>query len=128
MIVDLTEIVNDPEIAQSFTIERSTVTFVLGGDQTAVTPITAFGVITVADADTLQMIPEADRTQSAMSFYTTTPIVLSHGNEPQLSGTSGTQGVSDVLIWRGIRFRISKVFPYIDYGYFHAVGVKVEAN
>lgn len=128
MIVNLFEIVNDPDLAQPFAIERSTVQFVLGGEQIVVTTIPALGVVTVSDADTLQMIPEADRTQGAMSFYSSTPILLSHGNEPQLSGTAGTQGVSDVLIWRGIRFRISKVFPYIDYGYFHCVGVKIEAN
>lgn len=117
-MIDLSEIVNDPDLAQPFTIERSSSSFVLGGVSNTVTPLQAFGVITVSDPETLQMIPDADRPTGAMSFYSSTPIFESRDDQ-------NGEGVSDFLIWRSQRFRVLKMFPYIDYGYNHAVAVRV---
>jgi hypothetical protein len=110
----------DPDFAQSFTIQRSTGAFVLGGWQSATTSLTAVGIVTVAKERELRQVPEGDRVTGAMLFFSPTILYLSHGG--------GKAAVSDQLVWRGDTYRIAKVWPYVDFGFWKAFAVRMSGN
>jgi hypothetical protein len=134
-VINIAEIINDPDFAQEYTIKRDSGQFGPGGWQPNITTIPAYGPVTVADANTLDMIPEGDRPKGAMSFYSTTEIYETHTNNPKYGqggagqgGYGGSQGTSDQIWWRNQKYRVSKVFPWADYGYWHAVGVRMSGE
>lgn len=110
----------NPDFAQPFTIQRSSGQFVLGGFESTVRQIQAAGVITVAKERDLAQVPEGDRVTGAMLFYATQPLYVSNNN--------GTAAASDLITWRGDTYRIVKVWPYADYGYYKAVGVRMSGE
>ena len=116
-MIDVSEIVSDPDFAQPFTINRQTGVFVLGGYTTTSTPIPAGGVITVASERDLDQVPEGDRVRGAMLFY-------SH-SQMNVTPESGT---SDTITLRGDSYRVVKVWPYADYGFWKALGVRMTGD
>lgn len=131
-MINIAEVINDPDFAQPFTIQRDSGQFAAGGWQPNITLVQVYGVITVADAQTLDMIPEGDRPTGAMSFYSTCEIYETH-TEPNAygqggagqGGYGGAQGTSDIICWRNQNYRIVKVVLEADWGYWKAVGVRM---
>jgi hypothetical protein len=105
---------------QSFVIVRPVTTFVLGGTTETTTSIPALGAVTVAKERDLAQVPLADRVTGAMVFISTTEMRVTHGE--------GAVGTSDTITWRGDIYRIAKLFPYVDYGFFKAVGVRISGE
>lgn len=118
MPFSLEEITYDPDLGQAFTILRTNGQFGVGGwIPGPVQKINAFGVITVADSKTLNMVPEGDRTAGAQ-------LVESH---TQIYTTSENAGVvSDKIIWRGSEYRTMSLGKWIDFGYYAAIMVRTE--
>lgn len=124
IMISVSELITDPDFAQAFTVQRSGGSFQLGGYVSAVTNVPCFGVITVAKEQDLETLPEGDRIGGSMLFYSTKPLY-----ETNVSGDlQGTSGTSDVIAWRGQNYRIAKVFPYADYGYYKALGVRMSGE
>jgi hypothetical protein len=110
--------ITNPDVAQSYTIQRTTGAFVLGGYTTVdTTMIPAYGVITVAAPKDLRQVPEGDRVEGSMLFFATQEIMETRPS-----------GLSDTILWRGDNYKIVKVWPYGDYGYWKACGVRVVGN
>lgn len=78
---------------------------------------TVAAIVTVAQPKDLQLVPEGDRVQGAMKFSTNT----------ELHVTSG-EALSDELIWRGARYKILTVTPDIDYGFYRAIGTRLDGD
>jgi hypothetical protein len=112
-VIDISEIVSDPDLAQPFTIKRSTGQFALGGYQTAVQEIQAFGVIRPTNTVDLEIVPEGDRVLGMMTFWSATEM-----------HTTSTAGTSDVLSYRGDDYRVLQVMPSGDFGYWKAIGAR----
>ncbi|HLH04951.1 MAG TPA: hypothetical protein VKX25_19440 [Bryobacteraceae bacterium] len=112
-MIDLSDIVSDPEFARPFTINRSTGQFALGGYQAAVQQIQAVGVIRPAGAQDIEIVPEGDRTLGMMTFWSAT----------EMNTTSAT-GTSDVLTYQGIDYRVLQVMPSGDFGYWKAIAAR----
>jgi hypothetical protein len=107
--------------SQPFVIQRASAgTFVAGGYQQGEQNIPAYGAITVAKERDLKQVPEADRVEGSMLFLSVTEIKLTHG------GTGA--GTSDLIVWRGDIYRIAKVWPYADYGFWRALGVRTSGQ
>ena len=119
-MINVSELLSDPDFAQSFTINRSTGAFVLGGWQSSTTALARFGVVTVAKERDLEQLPEGDLVSGGMLFFSTKEIFLSTG------GTAA--GASDTITWRGDTYRMAKVWPYGDFGYWKALGVRVSGD
>jgi hypothetical protein len=119
-MINLSALITDPDFTQQLVVQRSTGAFVLGGWQSSATPLTIAAVVTVAKERDLQQLPEGDRISGAMLFYTMTELLQSTGG--------ATPQTSDTLTWRGDVYRISKVWPYADYGYWKAAGVRVSGD
>lgn len=118
--IQVGDVVNDPDFAQSFTILRSNTKFVLGGIENETTQVQGFGTVTVASVQDLDQVPEADRVKGAMMFHSTRPLFVTHADD--------VPGVSDILEWRGDKYRLVSVAPYVDWGYYRAVGVRMAGN
>jgi hypothetical protein len=115
-MINVGEVVTDPDFAQTFTIRRSTGSFVTGIFQSTTTDIKAVGTISVANAKEVAMVPEGDVIKGMMVFHSQ---VLIQATRPK--------GASDILIWRGEQYRVLNVFPYVDYGYYKALATRMEA-
>jgi hypothetical protein len=119
-VFDVAELLTDPDFSQRFTIQRATTTFVRGGSTSNTTPITVSGIIWIARSKDLQQVPEADRVLGAMVFACREEIMTTHaGDQP---------GPSDTITWRNNVYRIQSVYPYVDYGYYKAIGVRVSGK
>lgn len=115
------ELITDPDFAQPYSVLRSTGVFALGGFISNTTLLSFYGVITVAQDQDLDTLPEGDRITGSMLFYANGPIYTT------IVGAN-SEGLSDVIAWRGQNYRIAKVFPYVDYGYYKAIGVRMSGE
>lgn len=120
-MIDVSEVLSSPDLVQQWTILRS------GGGQfgpgswiDSQTTLIASGVVTVTNPDDLMQIAEGDRVIGAMSFYSPAQMFETH--------VAGQEGVSDQLQWNGQNYRVSKVFPYLNYGYWKAIGVRMSGD
>lgn len=116
-MINVSDILLDPDFLQSFTINRSTGSWVLGGFQSTVSQVQASGVVDVASSRDLAQVPEGDRVTGSMAFYSTQPLYLTRNGQ--------TTGLSDTITWQGDKYRLVQIFPYVDYGYYMAIGVRM---
>jgi hypothetical protein len=134
-VSDLSEVVDDGVLSESFTIQRSTGHFAQGGwvlDSSV--NVAGWGVVSVASEQDLMMIPEGDRVTGKMVFHTKSRIY-----ETQLDGSYGSQGYgqgvigtgattqrfSDIMIWNYQQWRILAVAPYPNRRFWKAIGVRI---
>lgn len=116
-MIQVDEITVDPDFAQAFTIKRSTGSWLNGKWTTTTSDVSAFGTIEPASSKDLKMVPEGDINSEPMSFYSPDPIFTTRDE--------GTPAASDILVWRGQNFRVLNVFEYQDFGYYHAIAVRM---
>jgi hypothetical protein len=114
----LDDTVIDADLAESYTVLRSSGQFVAGGWTDTKTTIAAFGVVSVARPKDLEMLPEGDRPLEARVFYAQQPLYVTRDN-PQ----DGT-GTSDVLIWQSVYYRVLTVFDYSNRGYWKVIAAR----
>lgn len=120
-MIDVSDILEDPDLCQDFTVYRSSGAFAAGGwveGEPAQVPFS--GVITVASAKELAQVPEGDRVQGSMAFRSSQPIYVTRNGE--------FKGTSDRIMWRGEPYRVVQVLPYADYGYWKAIGARMEGD
>ena len=119
-IMDLSEVVIDSDLSETFTICRTTGTFSAGGwvaDPAIYLP--AQGIVTVATQKQLEMVPEGDRVSGAMAFYSGDRIYL----------TNAPLGlISDQLTWNGEQWRVVGVSPWQSFGFTTAIAVRMAGN
>lgn len=119
-MLDMSEVVNDPDFAQAFQIIRSSGgAYVLGVFNESQTTITSYGVISVAQPRDLLQLPEADRVTGMMVF---------HSQQPIFETSQNRGATSDILIWQEQQFRVQNVFPYRDYSYWKAFAVRMQGS
>jgi hypothetical protein len=123
-LINVGEIITDPDLVQSFTVYRSSGQFVKGRwVEDAPEQITMYGVVSVMSQRELSFMPESDRVKAAMVFHSRVPIYVTRAADGSNSG-----GTSDKIMWRGDYYKISSVSPYSDYGYYKAVGERIKGN
>lgn len=121
-MIQIDEVVNDPDLAQIFTILRScNGQFLYGKWETETSSIDSFGVVANPTNKELQMVPEGDRAKGVMVFWSSEPIYATRAN------TEGGGASSDILVWRGDNFRVLDVKQFQDYGYYRAIATRMKA-
>ena len=121
MPFSIAEVVNDPMFAQSFTITRSQGGVFLAGRWTnATVQVPGWGSIQPPNPEELDQIPEADRVTGIIAIHSTQPIYETN--------VEMTYGISDIVVWHGNQYRIVKVYPWQDYGYWKAVAVRMSGQ
>lgn len=115
-MIDVSDILLDPDFAQPFTVTRSQGVFARGGWQSSTTSLTLRGVANTASGNDLQQLPEGDRVTGSMAFYTTAPIYATR------AGASA--GLSDLITYNGDVYRLAKVWNRNQNGFYKAIGVR----
>jgi hypothetical protein len=128
---DLSFVVDDGTLSDPYSIERSTGTFEQGGWVTSPEIIPGYGVISVADAEDVEMVPDGDEITGAMVFHSQDRIYLTQMDQ-QKYGTEGygqvTQRVSDIILFLNQRWRVLFVFPYPQHNFWKAIAVRMQGN
>lgn len=119
----LTQVVNDPRLAESFTIKRTTGAFGPGGWYSAVTDVTSYGTIDNASGEDLEQIPEADRVTGIIVIHTEAQMYVT-----QTDPADGTQYLSDIVWWHNLKWRLLHVSDRSNRGYYSALAVRMEGN
>lgn len=121
MPFSIAEVVNDPDFAQSFTITRSEGgVWVQGKWRNATITVGAWGSIQPPNPEELEQVAEADRVSGVIAVHTTQPIYETH--------VDATTGISDLVTWHDQTYRIIKVYPWQDYGYYKALAVRMSGQ
>lgn len=125
-MIDVSEIINDHDFSQKFTVVRTTGSFVKGlwTEETS-TEIEMWGTVTNPTPNDINQTPEGDRILGAMVFHTKQPLYVTRSG----AGTRRDPTmISDKIIWRGEYYKLSGVSVYADYGYYRAVGVRIKGD
>lgn len=116
-MIDISDIVGDPDFTQTITVQRVTGAYVPGGEgeitKTEAT-LTRRAVVQPATADdVVQYLPEGERTDQAIRIWCTQDIRMS----------DGALIYSDVVVWQGQRYRVEFSKPWQQHGYWFAIAV-----
>lgn len=119
-MINVGRALNSSRLRQPFTVWRKTGEWALGRFIETERAIPMSGVVTVANSDDIIQVPEGDRSTGLMSFHCTSPIFKTR------NGTD--KGTSDEIEWNGSRYKILKILPWSDYGYYKALGTSMEGD
>lgn len=122
-MIDVSELMSDPDFAQSYIGYRKTGNWIEGVFTETESVINFYGPITVANTKDINMLPEGDRVIGLMVFYTTSdnPFLITRNKD-------GSLGTSDQPVWENERYKIMQVFPYNNYGYMKAIGTRMAGD
>lgn len=121
-MIDVSEVVNDPDLAQAFTILRNSGSWLNGVWQSGnTTQVQSYGVISPATSRDIKVLPEGDQTGELRVFHGADPIYVTNAND----AVDSTGQSSDILIWRGDQFRVLQVKYEQDYGYYRAIATRL---
>lgn len=110
-MIEISDLLSDPDFAQEFTIRRESGSFVEGEWIKATTTLDGFGVIQpISEADMLAFVPEGERQNNWISIWCMDEI--RQGNAREL--------MSDIIVWRGETYRVAKAKHWETQGYFRA--------
>jgi hypothetical protein len=121
-MINLSDIVTDPDLAQTFTVYRSTGQFVNGRwveNDPEIIPMT--GVIVVATPKVIQFLGVGDRVTAGMAFFTREPLYLTRVEEDE-------NGTSDKALWHRNFYKLIALSDFSDYGFYSAVGERIKGD
>lgn len=117
-MIDTSELMSDPDFCESWNVIRCAgVTFGPGQPIPNLVPITLYGAVQVADAKTLEQIPDGDRQFGARLFWSVSQMY-----------ETNTEGLSDVIVYHGKHWKVVKVWDRSANGWFKAYAVQMEAS
>ena len=119
-VIDLSEVINDPDMAETFTILRTTGQFAAGGFvRNAPATLNTYGVVSVATAKDIDALPEGDHINEVRAFWTVDPLYVTNDANSE---------VSDILVWQGTQYRILTEPDYNNRGYYKALATRMVGN
>lgn len=123
--MDLSLAFTDPNISEAFVVLRSSGHPGAGGwVEDTVQEITAHGTIGIAASKDIETLPEADVVHGAITINTRTQLFVTHDVNADIS----TAGTSDIIVWQNENYRILKLYPYRNRGYWWAVASRMAGN
>jgi hypothetical protein len=121
-MIDLSDVVNDPDFAQDYVVTRRTGIFATGKFKvTGSTDIPFYGIIQPASEEDLAMVPEGDRVTGMMGFISQQQMYKTNGEALQ---GGGTLGLGDQITWQGQVYKIIATTPWVDFGFWKAIGAR----
>lgn len=121
MPFSIAEIVDDPDFAQSFTITRSQGgNWVLGAWVDSIVTVGMWGSLQPPTPEELDQVPEGDRVTAIIAIHCTQQIYETNVDH--------SHGISDIVLWHGEKYRVIKVFPWNDYGYWKALACRMSGQ
>jgi len=128
-MIDISEMMSDPDFAQEFTVYRQVGANIAGRYVVNEITINLYGVIIPATTRDLEQIPEGDRVTGMMVFYVPidTPLYITQADTLAGAGTN-TSITSDQCVWRSKRYRVYQTNAYDDFGYVKAICVYMQGD
>ena len=120
-LIDVTELLGDPDFTDAFTIVRTTAEVNGYGENVLTTEeVEAIGVVQPASPDTLARLPDSVRSQDAITVW----------YQGALKSSAGGDTYPDSVIWNGYTFVVYSTNPYSNYGagYVEAICTRIEAR
>src|ERR1035438_3674773 len=102
---DLSEVVNDPDRAEYFTVFRSVDgVWGPGGWSDSFDTLSYYGIVSIADPATVQSLPEGDRIEAAIVINCELPLYVTRiaGEDCE----TGNDATSDVVRWENANYRV----------------------
>ncbi len=156
-MINVKELITDPDFAQNFTIERhSQGTFVDGLYSSMVTTINVYGIVQPYQPKTVEYTPNGDQITGDIKIWLTTEIyttrdvpmptptptptptiepsdlvgLLSDEPTPSPSPTPEPRnsGISDIIVYKDERYKVTYVKDWKFHGYFSAVAKRMSAK
>lgn len=114
-MIDISELIDDHDFAQTFTVTRATGSFANEGRfSTTTTDITKTGIIQPASyEDQVKYLPEGQRQANAIRIWCRDEIVQADGKG----------ALSDVITWGGGKHRVAFSKHWNQHGYWFAIAV-----
>lgn len=118
--VNLSEILEDPDLCGAFTITRNPGMFGAGGwEPGSVQMINAFGAVRNATQEDMRIVPEGDRVEQMISIRS---VFEMHVTSEDLGITA------DIITWLGVKFRVVARKIYAEQGYTFAVASRMQGS
>lgn len=122
MPFSLKHVIVNSDMVQSYEVYRSSGDWGEDGRWSeSVSVVMMRGVISPLSKKDLQMLEEGDRIKQSMNFHSQEPLYLTRNNN------SG-KGTSDKIKWHDDFYKLISVGNYRDYGYYSAIGVRIEGD
>lgn len=117
--INVSRVINNRKLKENFTVWRKTGKWIGGRWEQDEIALIFEGVVTAAGTKDIIQVPEGDRISQLMCFHSIQQLYTTHIGD-DFSGTS------DEIEWRGSRFKVFKVLPWADFGYYKAIGISME--
>lgn len=104
-LLDVSDILSDPDFADDITITRITITIERGRTVKHTETIEAIGVVTSDTGDILDRLPDMRRVAGTILVHTTETLVASDGERD-----------TDIICWNGKQYTVTDVNDYSRYG------------
>lgn len=118
-MLNFSELVVDPDFAQSFTVRRKSGywergRFIAYPEQS----ISFTGVVTPVTGDELEQFPEADRIRGITQFVSQ--------REIRITSETPDEHLSDEIDWDGCMYKVIRVENWSKNGFYNSFAVKLE--
>lgn len=113
-MIDISELITDPDFCQDFQIIHSASTWSNGVLATQETVVDVTGVAVPVTGKDIDIQIESDRANNLMTFYT----------EEELK-VSPDDSISDFVLFKGKRYKLLKVKNYSDFGFYAGTGQEI---
>lgn len=127
-MINIAELLRDPDFTQLIQVNRRLNSFVSSGDAAGEVQIdmvlrtVRMCVQPVKDPNDLNVLPEGQRSNKMMKFYASEVLYCDDGDQASGSG----QAVFDVVLWNNEEYKLLHVRYWADYGYWEAIGINSE--
>lgn len=120
-MIDVSELITDPDFAESYQVERSTGFFDEGGFTESLNVFDNYGSVQPTDTKDLEQVAEGDRISGSITFYSVIPLFVTRNKSEK--------GNSDKLIFNGERYKIVKLLDFMSNGgYQKAIAVSIAGD
>ena len=119
--MNVARVANSPAFAQAYTVNRSVGTFQQGGFVSTTTPIPFWGIIQPATDEDLAQVPEGDRVTGMMGF-------ISEQRMYETNVQQNSEGLGDTITWNDQLYRVVRVVPWKDFGFWKAIASRLSGE
>lgn len=109
-MIDLSELMSDPDFTQAFTLRRRAGSFANEGEFTQAAPVEmqlTGSIQPASPADLVRFQSEGERRKAIIRVWSATPMNASDGKGQQ----------PDEIIWRGSTYRVIECVTWGDHGF-----------
>lgn len=129
--INVSELITDPDFAQKFTIERSSGgQFVDGLYSATSTTFDVYGIVQPYQPKTVEFTPNGDQVTGDIKIWLTQQIFTTRETVTEVS-TNETEidsGISDIIVYKGERYKVTYAKDWIYHGYWSAVAKRISAK